>query len=175
MNIKDYFDEYCRDNNLKIEFSTDMPSGYETANGTFDIATNTLFFNTKMLMDCPEYEKLFYLFHELRHALQYSKPHLFSDIINRSINYVIMYNGVCYVLKENEWKECKIDGTEEFLINVYLGQPYEVDANRYAYQKVKSICGDSEELQKLFSFWVPQKCMEDEKYQNLYNEIDKMI
>ena len=86
-----------------------------------------------------------------------------------------MYNGDCYVLKENKWKECKIDGTEEFLTKIYLGQPYEVDANRYAYEKVKSIFGNSEELKKLFSFWVPEKCLEDKKYEELYDKIDNLI
>ena len=54
-----------------------MPKGYETANGTFDPTVNTLFINKEMLQSQPEYEQMFYLFHELRHALQYLHPESF--------------------------------------------------------------------------------------------------
>lgn len=47
-----------------------MPEGYETANGTFDPTVNTLFINKEMLQSQPEYEQMFYLISELRHALR---------------------------------------------------------------------------------------------------------
>ena len=75
-----------------------MPSGYETAYGTYDVTINTLFLNTKILHDAPEHEVLFYLFHELRHALQYLRPELFDEQIQESRFYVVLYNGVCYKL-----------------------------------------------------------------------------
>ena len=62
---------FCKENSLAVRLSCDMPSGYETAYGTYDVTINTLFLNTKILHDAPEHEVLFYLFHELRHALQY--------------------------------------------------------------------------------------------------------
>lgn len=51
---------------------------YETAYGTYDVTVNTLFLNTAILQGAPEYGVLFYLFHELRHAVQYLRPELFD-------------------------------------------------------------------------------------------------
>lgn len=50
-----------------VIFSTDMPEGYENAYGTFDVTINTLFFNTNTELS-TDYERDFYLFHELRHS-----------------------------------------------------------------------------------------------------------
>ena len=50
---------------------------YETVYGTYDVTVNTLFLNTAILQGAPEYGVLFYLFHELRHAVQYLRPVLF--------------------------------------------------------------------------------------------------
>ena len=98
---------YCEGNSLTINLSFDMPKGYETANGTFDPTVNTLFINKEMLQSQPEYEQMFYLFHELRHALQYLHPESFDGLIARSRLYVIQYDGTCYKLVDGEWKECK--------------------------------------------------------------------
>ncbi len=164
---------FCRENGLKIHFFTDMPDGYDTANGTFDITKNTLFFNASMLADAPKYERLFYLYHELRHALQYTHPEQFSAIIQRSLTYVMMYDGTCFKMVQGDWKECRIQGSEAYLSEAYLGQPYEVDANNYAYEKVKGLCGSSPELDKLYSFWMPQNSLLDGDYIQIYSEIDE--
>ena len=58
---------------------------------------------------------------------------------------------------------------------MYLGQPYERDANDFAYEKVKALLGDSPELQELHAFWTPKKAIEDQAYEELYLQIDKMI
>ena len=82
-NMVDYekhFRMYCEGNSLTINLSFDMPKGYETANGTFDPTVNTLFINKEMLQSQPEYEQMFYLFHELRHALQYLHPESFDGL-----------------------------------------------------------------------------------------------
>lgn len=41
------------------------------AYGTYDITVNTLFLNAAILKDALKCVVLFYLFHELRHAMQY--------------------------------------------------------------------------------------------------------
>ena len=41
-----HFHLYCRDTGLDIRLSFEMPQGYETANGTFDIKTKTVFIAT---------------------------------------------------------------------------------------------------------------------------------
>jgi hypothetical protein len=35
-----HFRVYCEENSLTINLSFDMPEGYETANGTFDLTVN---------------------------------------------------------------------------------------------------------------------------------------
>lgn len=172
-NYKKYFEEYCKDNNLELKLSFDMPKGYASANGTFDSETKTVFINANLLESVPDDEKAFYLFHELRHASQYLCPNRFSDLINSSRRYTIMYDGTCYKLINGEWKECKLEGTEEYFTNMYLGQPYEKDANTFAYEQVKSLFGNTSELQELYNFWLPKKPVSDEMYQALYKLIDE--
>lgn len=175
VDVKKYFTQYCKDYNLHILFSVDMPDGYKTAYGTFDITKKTLFYNENMLADKPEYMQLFFLFHELRHTLQYCQPELFDEMIHRSLPYVIMYNGVCYLKQGDIWKECILEGTEEFFTNAYLGHPCEVDANLYAYEAVKNICGESKELDSLFQSFLPEKTLSDEQYLELYDTIDRAV
>lgn len=76
----------------------------------------------------------------------------------------IQYDGTCYKLVDGEWKECKLDGSTEHFTELYLGQPYERDANDFAYEKVKELLGDSPELQELHAFWTPKKPIADQVY-----------
>lgn len=152
-----------------------MPEGYGTANGTFDITKNTLFFNTAMLDEEPDYTVLFYLFHELRHTLQYTFPQSFSEVIRHSLDYVLMYDGTCYKMLHGDWQECKLEGTDQYLADAYLGQPYELDANNYAYEQVKKIYGPSKELDELYSFWTPKAKLADAEYMQIYEEIDRKL
>ena len=168
-------DDFCRENHLQIVFSTQMPQGYESANGTFDIAKNTLFFNAQQLSSEPDYAAMFYLFHELRHAMQYTQPQLFSEAIRKSIDYVLMYDGTCFKMVQGNWMECKLEGTEAYLKDAYLGQPYEMDANSFAYEEVQKRCGNSHELKELYSFWTPEKRLSDAEYMELYKTIDQKI
>ena len=175
MNVAKLVADFCYENHLSTHFSTDMPEGYETANGTFDITKNTLFFNTAMLAEAPDYEMLFYLFHELRHVLQYVKPEQFSSIIQESLSYVLMYDGTCYKLINGDWAECRLEGTEEYLTKTYLGQPYELDANQFAYERVQKMLGPSEELDRLYVFWTPEAKLSDAGYRKIYHEIDMKL
>ncbi len=167
--------EFCRENSIEITLSYDMPARYETAYGTYDVTINTLFLNTAVLQNAPKYELLFYLFHELRHAMQYLCPMKFDDKIKESILYVILYNGICYKLINNEWKECALSGNESYFISAYVSLPYEIDANTFAYEKVKEICGDSEELKKLFEFWTPKDTFDYEEHRKMFRQIDKNL
>lgn len=166
---------FCREHGLDARFSADMPEGYETANGSFDIAKNTLFFNTAMLAGAPDCETLFYLFHELRHALQYSKPELMSPLVRRSLPYVIMYDGRCFKFADGAWAGCALEGTSDHLSDVYLGQPYEMDANEFAYDRTRSVLGPSEHLERLLRMWTPKEKPPDSEYERIYNEIDRMV
>ena len=166
--------EFCAEKDLKISLSFQMPPGYETANGTFDPVKKTLFLNEEVLRGVPEYEAAFYLFHELRHAEQYQHPERFDETIRRSLPYVVLYDGTCYRLDRGGWKECCLSGEEDFA-DIYLGLPCEVDANEYAYARVRSLCGDSEELGKLRDFWRPKRRRPEEVYQRLFQRIDEAI
>ncbi len=167
--------EFCRENGIEVTLSYDMPAGYETACGSYDVTINTLFLNTAILQSAPKYEVLFYLFHELRHAVQYLRPMMFDDKIRESIPYVVLYNGTCFKLADNEWKECALSGDEAYFARAYMSLPYEIDANTFAYEKVKQICGDSVQLQELCAFWVPKDRFDYEEHRKLFRRIDAKL
>ena len=122
--IETLVSEFCAENQLSVQLSFEMPAGYETAFGTYDVTVNTLFFNLEMLKDAPEYEVLFYLYHELRHTAQYLHPEMFGAQIRESRVYVILYNGICYKLASDDWQECALEGDESYFTNAYLSLPY---------------------------------------------------
>jgi len=172
---KSYFDAYCKHEGLDLHLSFDMPSGYESANGTFDVTTKTVFINAKKLLKAADCEKLFFLFHELRHSSQYLIPSKFDDAINRSIQYVILYDGTCYKLIDGAFHGCKLDGAEDYFVNLYLGQPYEMDANTFAYEQTRRIYGDSESLKMLYEFCMPRQPVPIETYDSVFALIDERI
>lgn len=59
---KYFFDDYCKEHSLDLHLSFDMPSDYETACGTFDPASKTVFINAEHLNAKPDYEKAFFCF-----------------------------------------------------------------------------------------------------------------
>lgn len=91
LDIEVCFERYCGKYDLDITLSWEMPEGYETAFGSFDPTCHTLFLNKSPLQSAPEQEALFYLYHELRHALQYLCPERFDQQIQTSRFYVILY------------------------------------------------------------------------------------
>ena len=163
---------FCKENSLAVTLSCDMPAGYETAYGTYDVTINTLFLNAQLLRDAPEYEVLFYLFHELRHAMQYLRPESFDPQIQESRFYVVLYNGVCYKLVDNAWQEVVMEGAEDYFTRAYMSLPYELDANSFAYERVKDICGNTDKLQSLYSFWIPAEKMDYVELHDLFIRID---
>lgn len=175
LDIKIYFERYCRKYDLDIALSWEMPEGYETAFGSFDPTCHTLFLNNSLLQSAPEQEALFYLYHELRHALQYLCPERFDQQIQTSRFYVILYNGVCYKLVDDAWKMCVLSGDTEYFNAAYLSLPYERDANEYAYQTVGKLCGNTAELRELGSMWTPAKPLSPEELGRLFCLIDKSI
>ena len=168
-----YFDLYCKESGLELQLSCDMPSGYETANGTFHDFSKTVFINANRLQQETDAVKAFYLFHELRHASQYLCPEQFDDVLNLSMQYIILYDGTCYKRENNTYLKCKLEGSEEYFTNLYLGQPYEVDANTFAYEQVRKIYGDSEKLKRVFDFWMPRQVVPNETYHQIFALIDK--
>ena len=171
--VREIAEQHCQKNGLNISLCFDMPAGYETANGMYDPESKTVFINGERLAKLPDYEKRFYLYHELRHASQYLMPIQLDEQIIRSLQYVIGYDGECWKRTEDGWKSCLIEGTEVFFTQMYLAQPYEMDANTFAYREVKAAVGESEELQKLYSFWMPESDVPFERFEALYAMIDQ--
>ena len=167
--------EFCANNHLSVQLSYEMPAGYETAFGTYDVTINTLFFNLEMLKNAPKYEVLFYLYHELRHAVQYLNPEMFDMQIQESRVYVVLYNGTCYKLTDNDWRECALEDDESYFTNAYLSLPYEVDANTFAYEMVKNLCGDLPELRELYNAWMPEERWAYAKLKALFCQIDEAL
>ena len=167
-----HFDACCRDNRLSLCLSFDMPPGYETANGMYDDVQKTVFVNAKQLENTPNFEQAFYLFHELRHALQHCRPECFDALMNRSIQYVIMFDGTCYKRVDHQYLACKLAGSSEYLTDLYLGQPHEMDANAFAYEQTRKIYGDSAELRRLYRLWLPRQPVSSDAYEAVFAEID---
>ena len=49
-----YFNQYHDDNQLDLMLSFNMPAGYETANGTFDVESKTVFIHADYLKEAPD-------------------------------------------------------------------------------------------------------------------------
>ena len=169
------FARYIKEQGLDAKLSFSMPAGYETAHGTFDPESKTVFINAGLLKDAADSEKAFYLFHELRHALQHLRPELFGAAVRRSLQYVITYDGRCFKLVGGRYRECRLEGSEERFSELYLGQPHEADANASAYEQAKKLYGDSEDLRRLYAFWTPSRPVPDGAYDAVFAEIDERI
>ena len=131
---KHFFDDYCKECSLDLHLSFDMPSDYETACGTFDPANKTVFINAEHLNAKPDYEKAFFLFHELRHASQYLCPEHFGSEIHRSLQYVIGYDGTCYKLVNGHspanWMAMKIILPTYILVSRTKSMPIHLLTNK---------------------------------------------
>lgn len=163
--------QYCEE--LNIILSHEMPAGYEDAYGTFDVCQNTLFLNREYLAGDEQWKIVF--FHELRHAQQYKNGEDFSSDILESLPYVILYDGTCYKLSGNEWRMCKLDGEDAFR-DLYMSLPYEMDANRYAYEKTVELYPNEQvKLKALYMWFLPQKTASMEHLRNVFRAIDHAV
>lgn len=168
-------EDFCRENHIRVALSSAMPVGYESAYGTYDVTLNTLFLNEALLEGAPCYEVLFYLFHELRHAVQYLCPSRFEVSIQESRFYVVLYNGQCYKLAGRSWQACRLEGEETYFTRMYQNLPYERDANAFAYEKVAQLCGKTAELETLYAFWTPEDGFSDDEYKKLFAQIESAV
>ena len=174
--LEERFSSYVKENRLDIELSYLLPAGYEDAFGTFDITVKTLFINRQMLGSRPDYESLYYFYHELRHAVQYSYPLRFNSSIQKSIPYVILYNGNCFKLINGNWKSCWLSGEEEYFICAYENLPYEMDAHEYACDVVKALFPEhQEEIERLYHAWLPRKTFPPCELEKIFRRIDQAI
>ena len=172
--IRNLFAHFSEENGLAIRLSFAMPEGYETANGTFDVAENTLFLNGELLDTVPDYETVFFLFHELRHAVQYLFPERFSEKVRESLPYVVLYDGTCFRLQNGDWETCKLDGSEEYFTRAYENLPYERDANDFAKEETgKRFPDKAKEIEALYGMFVPGEPFSEAEYRELFAKIDE--
>lgn len=173
--IRETVQAYCRENRISVSLSFEMPEGYDHAHGTYDMLQNTLFLNTGILQESMDVQAMYYLIHELRHAVQYQHPERFDAEIRKSLPYVILYNGTCFRLYEGKWHECRLEGEETYFTKAYLNLPYEKDANIHAYKMTKEKSGGSDELEKLAALWIPESGFDEEEYRKLFSRIDQQL
>lgn len=174
MNYRQTAESFRREHGLTFRFSHEMPAGYETAFGTYDPETETLHFNEALQGD--PVEAAFTLFHELRHALQYQKPDAFSPDVRESLPYVILYDGTAYKLVSGSFRSCRLDLPEETLLNAYLSLPYELDANRYALERVRALFpGEPDRVESLRARWMPREKLTPAQLAPLFRRIDSLI
>ena len=174
-NIKNTVAEYARKNGINIAVSQEMPTGYETAFGTFDVEVQTLFINLPLLQNANDWEVTFYLYHELRHALQYNKREMFGKQIRQSIDYVILYDGTCYKLTNGKWTQCVLTGEIDFE-QAYLSLAYELDANKYAFRTTAKLYPQSKrQIRQLYKFALPKNRVSFAKQKTIFAQIDKTL
>lgn len=165
--------KYCRQLGVNVSFH--MPTGYKEAFGTYDVTCNTIYINKNLAQSAPPYRFLFFFLHEYRHAVQYNNPSAFSDEIQKSLPYVILYNGECFKLSGNSWQKCTLQGEERYFTDAYLSLPYETDANKFALEECEKLCPEQKcALQKLYEMFLPRKQVAFAQLQKIFDEIDKL-
>lgn len=149
---KDYFGLSCC-------LSFQMPEGYENAFGLYDPLIQTLFLNQNLPIT-SSIHPLYYFLHELRHAIQYSCPELFSQEIRISLPYVVQYDGACFKMGNGRWLSTHLDGEQSWFTELYLSLPYELDANQFALTILSNTTAAQlypSQLEQLRNLWLP-KC-----------------
>lgn len=174
MNIQNLLKKYCEELNLEIKLSFKMPKGYKNAYGTYDHVLKTLFLNKNFIKD--KVLLFFTFFHELRHAQQYTYPTNFNKKIQKSLNYVINFDGTCFKFCKDKWLSCKLSGSEDYFLRAYTNQPYEIDANSFAFEQCKNLFKDNDfaNLKQLYLKRMPIGKFLQADYKRLFDKIDKL-
>lgn len=153
----------------------DMPKGYEDAWGLTQDDTKTVYMNLSVAIKNSVYDFLYYFLHEVRHSIQYSFPSLFSPLVRKSLEYVIQYDGTILYKVNNEWKQHKIIGTEDYLKEFYMSSPCEVDANEFALKTV-TLLFPNISFDRIKEMWFPQyKYFDKAEFSDMFSAIIKDI
>ena len=167
---------------VTAELRFQMPAGYEAAYGLFHPEKNVLYLN--LARETGPVEQLFYLLHEFRHGVQYGHPEWFPYFLVESMRYMIQYDGTCYRVDHGQLLETKLDGEQAYFTQLYLCQPYERDANGFAFRSLKA-AGKAqgmvlEGLDELFAMWSPRFQLFSEgeataHLEEVYQRIDRQL
>ena len=174
--IEGLFADFVRTNGLDVRLSHKLPAGYEDAFGTFDPVAKTLYMDGAFLAQAAEHEALYYLYHELRHAVQYQRPERVDEAVRESARYAIGYDGTCCRLDGDRWSKCVLEGDRGYFTRAYQSQPSELDANRFALERASALLPEQAGLvEGLAELWLPEDPMDPAELAALYRRIDGAI
>jgi hypothetical protein len=162
-----------RERALSCALSFQMPLGYEDAHASYDPDSRTIHLNQTLLagsrMACA-----YHFLHELRHAWQYQRMADFPAEVVRSLDYVVLYDGLCYKRMGKEWRSCRLEGGEAYFTDIYLSQPHELDAGNWAFRIVKDMVEGHQlaELKDIHRLWCPSYRIISEE--DMLSELDKV-
>ena len=142
---------------LACELVWGMKPGFEEAYASYDPQTRNVHLNP-CLEEASQVELSYYLVHELRHAYQYQHRDALGSLLDRSLSYVLQYDGTCFRQLDGAWKEVRLSGGTAWWTDLYTNQPHEVDANSAAYDVLCNLVDEHEkaELESLRALWLPR-------------------
>jgi hypothetical protein len=162
-----------RERALSCALSFQMPLGYEDAHASYDPDSRTIHLNQTLLAG-SRVTCAYHFLHELRHAWQYQRMADFPAEVVRSLDYVVLYDGLCYKRMGKEWRSCRLEGGEAYFTDIYLSQPHELDAGNWAFRIVKDMVEGHQlaELKDIHRLWCPSYRIISEE--DMLSELDKV-
>ena len=155
--IENKFKEFIEKYHLTTSLCFELPTEFVGAFGLYDVIKNILYVNIDKKIS---FVRLFFTFyHELRHALQYNNPKMFSKELQQTLPYIVHFDGNCYMLKNNKWMHCIIENRDYDFLEIYKSCPYEIDANNFAYKHTMMCLKENEtqELNLIYKKALPNK------------------
>lgn len=154
---------------MQYTLSFAMPEGYALAFGLTQDEAQTVYVNRSC--DLTDIEASFYFLHELRHAIQYRNPALFSPMVTKSLEYTFQYDGKVFYKANGEWKCHQLQGAPDYLSELYLASPCEVDANAFACKHAERLF-PAASLEDLRRLWMPRYTFfKPEDAESVYSQI----
>jgi hypothetical protein len=106
---------------------------------------------------------------------------MFSPVIQKSQYYPILWDlNIAYKLCDGKYMECKLDYSKDYLEELYLLSPNEMDANVFAYEYIKTLLRDNknliQHLDNYYEMWKPNyRFISKEDVEKTFNELYKYI
>jgi hypothetical protein len=142
--IENIFLELSSEYKLNLKLDYRMTENFEEAFGNYDSILNIIYINKYKTFNEVVIIPLFTLLHEMRHAMHFINPKMFSPVIQKSQYYPILWDlNVAYKLCDGKYMECKLDYSKDYLEELCLLSPNEMDANVFAYEYIKTLLGDN--------------------------------
>ena len=162
---------------LCTTISTVIPESVQGAAGWYSVENDTVHIDKRC--DDLSISEIYTMVHELRHAEQYTYPQEFSPLIGMNLSHVIMYDGTARKRSNDTWLTCKVSGEPDYLRELYLRSPMEVDANDFARSWLtRCLPKCQQEIERSYMFWCPpfrllSEADAEQLYWDLFNFIEK--